>query len=507
LLLLSADNLRSDIEIMQNTMTKMEGSVFVRRLKFPREIERDFQESYFRRMRPTIRAAIFLIAGLSLLWSLIYTFQEFEPDFSKTQLFVLGIASLLCFLLVGFSFRREFGRCWQQVAVGATLIPVAAPLFFGDAAATPVNLLFFLLIGSRIQRLQFRAMGIQLLAVLLLSIIAVTTDKFGQWTDIGFTIQKVEGGWNWQLFALMLLVEILLMAGPLWWTLRTERFERIEFLTKYLLTQERDEERQKREHSEQMLRVMSRAIGGIVHDLGNPLTAVQGGAESLAYYMKEGDLDPVTAQEFLEMITDGARMLNFLRLSLIEQTRVLEGQPVPVVRDSISILHLVKAGAHYQKPRFATGRTVTFEGADLEVCVDEMRFITIFMNLIGNALKYSDGEIRIVWRVHEEMALISVQDQGIGGQGVSKAQAEKLFVAFGRLDTHAQIEGTGLGLLSVQKIAEAHGGEVFLEGFTDGHASSPRFCTAKGGYPAMLEAGFQTAFVVACPVDGVVMDA
>jgi signal transduction histidine kinase len=486
---------------MQNTMTKAEGTLFVKRLKFPREIEREFQESYFRRMRPTIRAALFLIAGLSLLWSLIYTFQEIDPDFTNKQLVVLGTTSLLSFLLVGFSFRREFGRCWQQVAMGATLTFVAVPLFFGDAAATPVNLLFFLLIGSRIQRLQFRAMAIQLLAVLLLSIIATTTDKFGQWTDIDFTIHKDGGGWNWQLLALLLLIEILLMTGPLWWTLRSERFERNEFLTKYLLTQERDEERQKREQSEQMLHIMSQAIGGIVHDLGNPLTAVQGGADTLSRFMKDGDLDPEMAQEFLDMISDGARMLNYLRLSLIEQTRALEGKPVPVERSSVDVSHLVRAGAQYQKPRFATGRNVIFKGDELEVCVDEMRFITVFMNLIGNALKYSDGEVRILWRVHEETALISVQDQGRSGRGISKAQAEKLFVAFGRLDTHAQIEGTGLGLLSVQKIAEAHGGEVFLEGFIDGHASSPRFCTAKGSYPPSLEAGFQTAFVVACPVD------
>ncbi|RYG71350.1 HAMP domain-containing histidine kinase [bacterium] len=491
----------------RDPLTKAEGENFVRRLRFPREMEREFQESYFRRMRPTIRAGAFLVAGLSVLWSIFYAFTAIEPDFTRKQLAVLVFTVTLSLFFVGFSFNRQFSKCWQSMLVGATLIPITAPLVFGVTNGTGINLLFFLLIGTRVQRLQFRWMSLQLLGVLAISVFALLCDLYGTWTGFEITLNQRNGDWDLRYFVFVVLFEMLLMAGPLWWTLRSDRFERREFLTKFLLAQERDVEREKREQTENMLHIMSQAIGGIVHDLGNPLTAVQGGAETLSHFMKEGELDPATAQEFLDMIIDGSQMLNYLRLSLIEQTRVLEGKPVPVERTKVAISHLVKAGAHYQKPRFVNGRDVTFDGPEMEVCVDEMRLITVFMNLIGNALKYSDGEVHISWRLDEGRVMVAVQDQGQQGRGISQPQAEKLFVPFGRLDTHSQIEGTGLGLLSVRKIAEAHEGEIYIEGYSDGQATSAPFCTAQQKYPLMLEEGFLTAFVTTFPMDEVVSTA
>jgi signal transduction histidine kinase len=98
-------------------------------------------------------------------------------------------------------------------------------------------------------------------------------------------------------------------------------------------------------------------------------------------------------------------------------------------------------------------------------------------------------------------------DRGTSGQGITPAQAQKLFVAFGRLDTHVKVEGTGLGLISARKIVEAHGGEVFVEGHQDGTADSPRFATATCSYPSLLPPGFLTGFVIALPVRQVRQDA
>ena len=139
------------------------------------------------------------------------------------------------------------------------------------------------------------------------------------------------------------------------------------------------------------------------------------------------------------------------------------------------------------------------EGEELPLHADEMRFITVFMNLINNALQYSDGKVKVTWRTDAGRLLVGVLDQGKNGCGISLAQAEKLFVPFGRLDTHAQVEGTGLGLLSVRKIAEAHEGETYIEGHKEGTAASPLFSTAQGSYPPVLQDGFCTAFVTVCP--------
>ena len=247
-----------------------------------------------------------------------------------------------------------------------------------------------------------------------------------------------------------------------------ELYARRAFVANYLLDQERAGEQRKREQTEAMLQILSQAIGGVVHDLGNPFASMQMGAQTLEMFLDTGDTDKETLKEFTGIITAGAEMLNHLRLSLMEQTRVLEGKPIPVDLKPVSVRRMVEAGIHYQKPRFADGRKIVHDGDDVEIHADAMKLTTVFMNLIGNALKYSDGEVHILWRKAEPYLLIAIADEGMTGRGISRAQADQLFVAFGRLDTHAQVEGTGLGLLSARRIVEAHGGEVFIEGRADG---------------------------------------
>lgn len=229
------------------------------------------------------------------------------------------------------------------------------------------------------------------------------------------------------------------------------------------------------------------------------------GASTLNLVLESGETDAETIKELTSIIDSGSQMLNFLHLSLIEQTRVLEGQPIPVELKPTSARKIVQMGARFQKPSALNGREVGIECPDVAVCADEMKMVTVWMNLIGNALKYSDGPVRVEWRSSrnadgEPILLMAVTDAGTRGVGIAQSQAARLFRAFGRLESHSQIEGTGLGLLSVQKIVEAHSGEVYIEGFGDGTPASGPFATARGSYPTMLYGEFRTAFVVTCPL-------
>ncbi len=298
--------------------------------------------------------------------------------------------------------------------------------------------------------------------------------------------------------ALVLLLALLMAAFT------QEQLAQSAFYASHLLAEERDEERREREQTQGQLRVRAQAIGGIVHDLGNPLTVVQMGADLVEMQADWGDAAAIL--ETNGAVRDGAQMLAALRLSLIEQTRVLEGKPIPVHLWAEPLRPIVESGTRFQTPRFASDRRISLIGEDLEVYADRPKLITVFMNLIGNALKYSDGEVRVVWRVEGKVVLVGVLDQGTSGRGISEAQARQLFVAFGRLETHAAVEGTGLGLVSALKIVEAHGGAVFVEGHAEGTTASPPFTTAQGRYPSLLVPGFLTGFVLACPMPVVDFD-
>src|SRR5205823_3394283 len=64
---------------------------------------------------------------------------------------------------------------------------------------------------------------------------------------------------------------------------------------------ERQEERRQRERTEAMLKVLSQATAGIVHDLGNPLASVQMGVATLETFLEDGCTDPEVLREFIRI--------------------------------------------------------------------------------------------------------------------------------------------------------------------------------------------------------------
>ena len=498
--------------------------------RFAPDLEGAFQARYYADVRGTLRGASLLLALLFLA----YVARDYLDTRSLPLVSRQNGAPAAFFLLVfGLSFWRGFGRVWQPVVAAAGWAAAALALsamasFFagavggglgpegpppggmaggappplapaGGSTPFPGPLLFFslqacvLMAALATLRLPFRwALAMQA-GVLGVAAWAFTARMLGP------------GSEPWSAVFRLLQSTILVLVAVLLAAFIEERLARGAFLANHLLDREKDDERRKREQTEATLRVLGQAIGGIVHDLGNPLTTVQGGAQTLRAMAGEGQADPETVEMFSGMIEDGAQVLNYLRLSLMEETRVLEGKPTPVELTPTPVRPLVEAGARYQKPRVAAGREVAIDGDEaVQVQADVMKMVIVFMNMIGNALKYSDGGVRVAWQPSGGMLLIGVLDRGTGGKGITRAQAEKLFSAFGRLEAHAQIEGTGLGLLSVRKVAEAHGGEAFIQGYSDGTPGSPPFSTAAApgaaAYPSLLSGEFRTAFVVTCPL-------
>ena len=468
------------------------------RLRFPADLERAFQKDCYAAYRRPLRLVCALVALIYLsLFLRNYTFG------TNTHFLPIDALPCLAFLVIfGLSFVRGFGEYWQPgfVLFTGAIIPFLMREHANgirDALTLPtltaklddffLSSIFTLILVISIVRLQ-------LLWAALVQLLFFGTCIQAATTLLNTPLSLV---WGTAQFLLVIQVVLTLNLGI------QERLQRETFLANTLLAQERADERRQRERTEAMLGVLSQAIGGIVHDLGNPLTSVQTGAETLRSLIadKSRTKDAALEGEMLDIIADGAQMLDYLRLSLLEQTRVLEGKPIPIERRPVSIRRLVEAGAHYQSPQFRSGRRVCIAGDDLEIYADGRQLTTVYMNLIGNALKYSDGEIRVFWRVAGDILLTAVLDQGLSGRGITQSEAEQLFVAFGRLAAHSKAEGTGLGLLSVRKVVEAHGGETFLEGYRDGTLASPHFTTALASYPVMLAGDYRTAFVIACPME------
>src|SRR3989440_10425132 len=98
----------------------------------------------------------------------------------------------------------------------------------------------------------------------------------------------------------------------------------------------------------------------------------------------------------------------------------------------------------------------------IEAEVDPDRFQIVVRNLLSNAAKYSPPgtDITVDVRRDGEVASVSVHDEGVG---ISKEDQKNLFTRFGRIETSAHVQGTGLGLWLSREIARMHAGDLTVD--------------------------------------------
>ena len=194
------------------------------------------------------------------------------------------------------------------------------------------------------------------------------------------------------------------------------------------------------------------------HDLQEPLRMVSSYLQLLENRYGDGLDDD--AHEFLGFAVDGAdRMRNMIE-GLLEYSRVeTQGDSFdPVDLNDV----LVDVRTDLQQQIGEQSADITVEDLP-RVNGDTDQLRQLFQNLLGNALEYSGNKpprIHVSAERDGEEWVIAVRDEGIG---IESASQDRIFEVFQRLHSREEHAGTGIGLSLCERIAERHGGEVWVE--------------------------------------------
>ena len=217
-----------------------------------------------------------------------------------------------------------------------------------------------------------------------------------------------------------------------------------------------------REHADRMAnleKIKADFLKVASHELRGPLAVLRGYVSMLA----DGSLsDPLLLPRILGILGTKLGEINELVEQMLETAR-LEDSQLHLKLRRMDLAEIVGKAADRVHERVDERHHLVIDGIDSQVpvLVDQARVLTILINLLDNALKYSPagGDVRVTIAVEEGLARVLVSDQGLG---IADADMPRLFTRFGRIVTseNSHIPGTGLGLYLAREMARLHGGDI-----------------------------------------------
>lgn len=200
-------------------------------------------------------------------------------------------------------------------------------------------------------------------------------------------------------------------------------------------------------------------LANMSHEIRTPLTTVIGYTESLM----TGAIDENNTTETLAIINNSSKHLLSLVNNILDFSKIEAGE-IAIEWLSTDLESLLQA-VHVMCSELAKNKGLEIEWQLLtpipkETMTDPTRLKQILINIISNAIKFTDeGKIKVLLSSSFGKLNIAVEDQGIG---IAKEKLDSLFKSFNQVDnsTSRKFGGTGLGLSISQSLAHKLGGKI-----------------------------------------------
>ena len=212
----------------------------------------------------------------------------------------------------------------------------------------------------------------------------------------------------------------------------------------------------------EMTEVKNQLMANVTHELRTPLNGILG----LTEVVLDGSDGPINDDQrlHLEMVRSSAESILSIVNNILSLIKV-EAQKREISIGKVGLKTLVDEVAMLYESIILkkNNRFESSIGVDQIIYGNEDQIRTLFMNLIGNATKFTEnGEIEVSTQKSGEMLKVIIKDTGAG---IRDANLSKVFDEFTQGDGSMTREhgGTGLGLAVAKKIVEIHGGRIGVE--------------------------------------------
>ncbi|MDR2933625.1 MAG: HAMP domain-containing histidine kinase [Oscillospiraceae bacterium] len=200
-------------------------------------------------------------------------------------------------------------------------------------------------------------------------------------------------------------------------------------------------------------------ISSVSHELRTPLTAIQGWSETI---LADGGEDKEMLGRGMGIIIGETTRLSDMVEELLDFSRMQSGRLKLIRTKTDAVAELSEAVMMYTERARRDGIALVFEDEDVTVTVngDKNRLRQVFVNVIDNAVKYSDsgGKVTVTARVDGDSLVIAVADKG---QGIKPEDLPKIKTKFYKANSTRR--GSGIGLAVADEIVTRHDGALTID--------------------------------------------
>jgi len=201
-------------------------------------------------------------------------------------------------------------------------------------------------------------------------------------------------------------------------------------------------------------------IVNVSHEFKTPLSSIQG----YATLLQDPDLSEAEKGEYLDAIFSATRSLSNLSSNILELSN-LETQTAELPKEAFSLDEQIRQVIVILEPVCSKKKLeLDIDLEEIDIVANQDLIETVWINLIGNAIKFTEDGGRIAVRLqlleNQSQAQVTITDTGCG---MSEQELLRIFDKFYQAESSHKSEGNGLGLALVNTIIAKHNGDIAVE--------------------------------------------